>query len=180
MPFNPNLPLDDSLMVAGQMRSQFNGLKTLIDNVPAGPPGPEGPGGPQGEPGAQGEQGPQGEVGPPGEPGPQGTAGEPGPPFAQAVVDAVNTMPPETPANVMVTFDGSLVHFTFDIPRGETGEQGPPGEVTEAQLNNAIAGTAQNPNGIGPWSGGFSDPPTQGELQDFAAWVESLRSALVR
>jgi hypothetical protein len=141
MPFNPNLPLDDSLMVAGEMRSQFTGLKTLIDNVPAGPPGPAGP---------------------------------QGPPFAQAVVDGVNTLDPGSPANVTMSFDGNDVHFTFDIPRGD------PGEVTESQLNNAIAGTAQNPNGIGPWTGTFSDPPTQGELQDFAAWVESLRSALVR
>ena len=43
MPFNPNLPIADSELDAGQMRNQFNGLKTFIDNVPAGPPGPEGP-----------------------------------------------------------------------------------------------------------------------------------------
>jgi hypothetical protein len=36
MPFNPNIPLDGSLLEAGDMRSQFNGPKTLIDNVPAG------------------------------------------------------------------------------------------------------------------------------------------------
>ena len=57
MSFNPNLPLDDSLMVAGQMRSQFNGLKTLIDNVPAGPPGPQGPAGPDGPMGPAGPEG---------------------------------------------------------------------------------------------------------------------------
>src|ERR1043165_4374742 len=34
MPFNPLLPLDGSLMEAPEMRSQFTGLKTLIDNVP--------------------------------------------------------------------------------------------------------------------------------------------------
>jgi len=34
MAFNPLLPLDGSLMEAPEMRSQFNGLKTLIDNVP--------------------------------------------------------------------------------------------------------------------------------------------------
>jgi len=109
-----------------------------------------------------------------GEPGPQG------PPFAQAVVDGVNTLDPGTPANVTVSFDGSDVRFTFDIPRGYSGEPGPPGEVTLGQLEGAIAGTAQNPGGVGPFTGGFSDPPTQQEIYDFAAWVESLRSALVR
>jgi hypothetical protein len=43
-----------------------------------------------------------------------------------------------------------------------------------------VATTALNPSGIGPFAGGFSDPPTQAELQDFAAYVESLRAALVR
>ncbi|MGB8169999.1 MAG: hypothetical protein WCF18_21025 [Chthoniobacteraceae bacterium] len=125
MSFNPSLPLDDSLMVAGEMRSQFNGLKTLIDQVPAGPPGPEGPAGPMGP------EGPQGGVGPAG-------------------------------------------------PVGPDGPQGPTGEVSLAQLNAAIAGTAQNPGGVGPYTGGFSDPPTQAELQGFAGWVESLRLALLR
>jgi hypothetical protein len=168
MSFNPNLPLDDSLLIAGEMRSQFTGLKTLIDNVPAGPPGPQGP---------QGEQGPEG---PQGEPGPQGDPGPQGPPFANAVVDGTDTLPPGEPATVSVSFDGSDVHFSFGIPRGADGEQGPPGEVTTQQLNNAIATTAPNPSGIGPYSGGFSDPPTQAELQDFAAYVESLRVALTR
>jgi hypothetical protein len=45
---------------------------------------------------------------------------------------------------------------------------------------DAVATTAQNPSGIGPYTGGFSDPPTQAEMQDFAAYVESLRAALVR
>ncbi len=74
MPFNPALPLDGSLMEAGEMRSQFNALKTLIDNVPAGPPGsqgPQGPEGPQGPQGAWGAAGPQGEAGPQGRPGPK-------------------------------------------------------------------------------------------------------------
>jgi hypothetical protein len=43
--------------------------------------------------------------------------------------------------------------------------------VSVAQLDSAIAGTARNPSGIAPFGGGFSDPPTQAELQDFAAWA---------
>ena len=35
MAFNPTLPLDGSLMVAAEMRDQFNGLKTFIDALGA-------------------------------------------------------------------------------------------------------------------------------------------------
>ncbi len=80
MPFNPSLPLDDSLMIAGEMRSQFSGLKSLIDQVPAGPPGPIGPegsAGPVGPAGPPGEQGPEGPAGPQGEQGPIGPSGGP-------------------------------------------------------------------------------------------------------
>jgi hypothetical protein len=52
--------------------------------------------------------------------------------------------------------------------------------VSLSQLTAAIAETAQNPSGVGPYPGGFSDPPTQAEVQDFAAYVETLRVALVR
>lgn len=174
MPFNPNLPLDDSLLIAGEMRSQFTGLKTLIDNVPAGPPGPQGqqgapgpegqqgPPGPWGEQGPQGEPGPQGEQGPQGEPGPEGPSG--GPPGPQGEPG------PEGPAGPQ----------GGDGPQGPEGPQGPPGEVTTQQLDDAIGTTAQNPSGVGPYAGGFSDPPTQAEMQDFAAYVESLRAALLR
>ena len=138
MPYNPTLPLDDSLMVAGEMRSQFAGLKTLIDQVPAGPPGPRGPAGPEGPAGADGAMGPQGAEGPQGAQGPDGPEG----------------------------------------PEGPSG--GPPGEVSLAQLETAISGTALNPNTVEPFTGTFSDPPTQAELLAFAAWAESLRVALVR
>ena len=144
MSFNPTLPLDDSLMVAGEMRSQFSGLKTLIDQVPAGPPGPQGPAGPAGPAGADGSPGPQGVEGPQGEAGTEG---------------------PEGPSGG---------------PPGPEGPPGPPGEVTLAQLDAAIAGSALNPSEVGPFPGVFSDPPTQAEMQDFAGYVESLRVALLR
>ena len=35
MAFNPLLPTDGSLIIAAELRSQFTGLKTLIDAVPA-------------------------------------------------------------------------------------------------------------------------------------------------
>jgi hypothetical protein len=52
--------------------------------------------------------------------------------------------------------------------------------VTEAQLDAAMAGTANNPSGIEPSAGTFSDPPTRAEMQDFAAWSNTLHAALVR
>ncbi len=155
MPYDPNIPLDGSLMLAPEMRSQFNGLKTLIDNIPAGPPGPQGPAGPQGEPGPQGPegalgpQGAQGADGPQGQQGPQGETGPAGPQGAEG-------------------------------PQGPQGAQGPQGDVSMLQLNDAIATTARSPNTIGPFTGTFSDPPTQAELVAFAAYVETLRVALAR
>jgi len=91
---------------------------------------------------------------------------------------------------VSVFFDGTNVHFSFGIPQGAQGEQGiqgipgAPGEVTNVGMNGAIAtaiaDTARNPSGIAPFGGTFSDPPTQAEMQAFAAYVESFRTALVR
>ena len=54
------------------------------------------------------------------------------------------------------------------------------GEVSTAQLTTAIATTATDPSGISPYAGSFSDPPTQAEMQSFAAYVEDLRSELER
>ena len=53
--FDPNLPQQNTLADAAQMRSQLNGLKDLIDAVPQGPPGPEGAQGPPGPEGPPGE-----------------------------------------------------------------------------------------------------------------------------
>ena len=166
-----------------------------------GSDGAAGPQGPQGIDGAQGIQGADGPQGPQGAQGPQGL------PFGSTVVDGVNTLPPGDPATAGTFFDGVNVHFTFGIPRGVTGAaggqgiqgvqgdvgpqgaqgpdgaqgpQGVPGEVTSQQLNDAVATTARNPVAVGPFGGGFSDPPTQAELQALAAYVETLRTALVR
>jgi hypothetical protein len=92
-------------------------------------------------------------------------------------VDAVNTLPPGSPATVSVSVDGTNVRFTFGIPAGADGA---PGEVTNAALDAAIETTAQNPSGIGPYPGRFSDPVTQAEMLNYVTWVESLRAAVVR
>jgi hypothetical protein len=43
MPFDPTIPADGAFATGAALRGQFNGLKALIDAVPAGPPGPPGP-----------------------------------------------------------------------------------------------------------------------------------------
>jgi hypothetical protein len=166
-PFNPALPEDGALILADVLRDQLNSLFALFQSIPAGPPGPQGVPGIQGPPFAQAVIDSVTTVNPGdpawvtvsfdgtdvhfsfgiprGDAGAQGQPGEQGPPFAQAVVDGVTTLPPGWDATVNVSFDGTNVHFTFGIPRGDVGGQGPPGiqgppgEVTAAQLNEAIA-----------------------------------------
>jgi hypothetical protein len=178
--FDPNLPQEGTPLDAVQMRSQLNGLKAIIDailtltaaqvdgvnTVEPGTPAnatvsvtgntlhftfdiPRGNDGIQGQPGTNGSDGGPGL-------GPQG------PPFANAIVDAVNTLNPGDPATVSVSFDGSNVRFTFGIPRGSDdgsdGAQGPPGEISQAQLDNAISGTSANTNNVSTLDTGFADP----------------------
>jgi hypothetical protein len=181
MSFDPNLPQENTLIDAAQMRSQFNGLKALMDAIVT----------------IVAAQIAAVNTLNPGDPatvsvsvvgdtlhftfgiprGADGTDGAQGPPFASAIVDAVNTLPAGSPATVSVSFDGTNVRFTFGIPAGADGA---PGEVTTAALDAAIATTAQNPSGIGPYPGTFSDPVTQAEMLNYVAWVESLRTGLVR
>lgn len=210
MPFDPDYPPPNAEIESAPLRSQFNGLKTLIDAVsgvtsvvidsittvapgqPAtagavvsgtvlhlsfaiprgddGTPGAPGDAGPQGNDGAQGPPGAQGNdgaAGPQGPPGNDGATGPQGPPFASAVVDAVNTLNPGDAATVSVSFDGTNVHFTLGIPRGADGAngtdgaQGPPGEVTNAQLDSAIDGTSANTNAVTTLDTPFADPDAE-------------------
>ena len=60
------------------------------------------------------------------------------------------------------------------------GPQGPPGEVTAAQLASAIAGTPSNTNPIATLDIPISDPPTQREVQQVLAKLNELIVALRR
>jgi hypothetical protein len=178
--FDPNLPQEGTPLDAVQMRSQLNGLKAIIDailtltaaqvdGVNTVEPGTPANASvsvtgntlhftfdiPRGNDGSQGQPGTNGSDGGPGADGPQG------PPFANAIVDAVNTLNPGEPATVSVSFDGSNVRFTIGIPRGSDGSdgaQGPPGEISQAQLDNAISGTSANTNNVSTLDTGFADP----------------------
>jgi hypothetical protein len=143
--FDPNLPQENTPADAVQMRSQLNGLKAIIDailtvtaaqvdGVNTVEPGTPANASvsvtgntlhftfdiPRGNDGSQGQPGTNGSDGGPGADGPQG------PPFANAIVDAVNTLNPGEPATVSVSFDGSNVRFTIGIPRGSDGSDGLP------------------------------------------------------
>jgi hypothetical protein len=175
MPYDPNFPTANTLADAVQVRAQFNGLKDIIDAIPAGAPG---------------------KVGPEGPPGPPGVPGVPGPPFAGTVVDAVNTLNPGESATVETVFDGSNVRFTFNIPRGAdgsngsngadggpgpTGPQGATGEVSTAALTAAIAGTAANSNAVATLDTAFTnDPPTLADMETVRGKINELINALRR
>lgn len=181
------------------MRSQLNGLKSLIDAVPgltdvvidgvvtvaAGDPATVSAtmtgtvlhlsfGIPQGFQGIQGDQGA------PGNPGSDGPQGPQGPPFANAVVDSVTTLPAGSAATVDVSFDGSNVHFSFGIPVGFDGAPGAPGEVSLAELDAAIQGTSANTNAVTTLNLAVSEPPTKAEVQAIADKIDELVMALRR
>jgi hypothetical protein len=189
MPFDPSLPATgsplQSLVIRNQLVALFNLITTAatsaqvdgVTTLPAGNPAtvdaavsggvlhltfalPQGGDGPAG---AQGNDGPQ------------------GPPFAQAIVDSVTTVNPDTAATVNVGFDGSNVHFAFGIPRGVDGANGINGEVTAAELSNAIADTSRNTNAVGTLDTPFSnEPPTLADLEIMRQKLNELILAMRR
>ncbi|MCX6854324.1 MAG: hypothetical protein NTV80_05400 [Verrucomicrobia bacterium] len=137
MSFDPNIPAANADATSAMFRSQFNGLKALIDAVPTLTAAQVDSTNtlPQGSPANASVsvigntlhfsfEIPQGQEGLPGQAGQDGLVG---PPFAQAVVDSVTTLNPWESASVGVSFDGVNVRFTFAIPRGNDGGQGPQG-----------------------------------------------------
>ena len=197
MSYDPTKPIEQELIDAAELRSQFAGLKTLIDAGVPGATGPQGPQGPQGAPGDAGPQGntgadgraivnvaddgsgraviqmsdggsygpftvasgPQGPQGTPGDQGPQGNNGNAGAPGPQGNNGA----------------DGAP---------GPQGPQGNPGEVSAAQLNDALntalAGTANNCNGVALLSLAMGDPPSQGDVNQILNKLNELIGALRR
>ncbi len=118
--------------------------------------------------------------------GQTGSAGPQGPAFASALIDGVTTLNPGENATVVVSFDGSNVHFQFGVPRGfpgndgGAGPQGQPGEVTNMQLNSAIGGTSSNSNAVSTLGMTVSDPPIQSQVQTIADKLDELILALRR
>ena len=157
MPFDPAQPADNTPVSAPAMRAQLTALSDAIAAVPAGPPGPAGPAGPP-IPGLNVLGDWNG-----------GTSYAPGDVIfhdGQGFV-AIGGSQGTTP-------EGDMARWrTLTIA-------GPPGEVTNAQLANAIAGTARNPAGVSAPGLAVSDPPTQAEVQALAGKVDELLAALRR
>jgi hypothetical protein len=132
MPFDPNLPSNNTPNSSAQMRSQLTGLKALIDAVPT---------------------------------------------VTSAMVDAVNTLPAGDPASVSVSVIGDVLHLTFGIPMGQSG---PPGEVTTAALNAAIATTSSNSNAVVNLGELAEGTYNQTQMQALINKVDELINALRR
>ncbi len=200
MSFDPNYPPQNAEIESAPLRTQFNGLKAIIDAVP----------------GITSVVIDSVTTLPPGDAAtvsasvigtvlhltfgiPQGMDGPQGPPFANVIVDAVNTLPPGDPATVSATFDGVNVHLVFGIPAGQQGPQGeqgiqgnqgndgaqgiqgPPGEVTTAQLNGAISTTSSNSNGVATMDTAFTnDPASLADMELMRAKYNELVLALRR
>ena len=158
MPFDPTQPADSTPVSAPAMRAQLNALNDAIAAVPAGPQGPAGPP----IPGLNFLGDWNG-----------GTSYLPGDVIfhdGQAFV-CITTSTATTP-------EGDLLRWrTLTIA-------GPPGEVSNAQLANAVAtavsDTSHNAAGVSALGLSVSNPPTQAEMQALAAKVDELLAALRR
>ena len=62
----------------------------------------------------------------------------------------------------------------------DNASKAPPGEVSNAALEMAIAGTSANSNAVSPLALMVSDPPTQAEVQAVISKLNELISALRR
>ena len=104
MPFNPEIPRENTEQDAREVRENFNALKAMIDAVPAGPPGSDGRDGIDGQSGRDGVDG---------TPGPEGRG--------IASVD-------DNGAGLAIIHmsDGAL-YGPFTVASGPQGQQGPPG-----------------------------------------------------
>ncbi len=136
MPFDPSQPAENSPLSSAVMRSQLNGLNTLISAVPT---------------------------------------------ITSAVVDAVNTLPAGDPASVDVSVVGGVLHLSFGIPEGQSG---PPGEVTQEDLDNAIIGalaqTSNNSNGVAMMGESADTSYNQPQMQSLMNKMDELINALRR
>jgi hypothetical protein len=195
MPYDPSLPVNNTKVRASELRGQFNGLKTLIDAVSGvtsavvdsvttlspGSPAVVSVSVSSGTLHLSFEL-PRGNDGPTGAPGTNGSDGAPGaqgPPFANAIVDAVNTLNLGEPATVGVSFDGTNVRFNFGLPRGNDGAAGLPGEVSQTDLNNGLLNTlnqtSANTNAVSTLNSPFGDPDMEAMRQKVNELVLALR-----
>ncbi len=103
------------------------------------------------------------------------------PTITSAVVDAVNTLPAGDAATVDVSVVGGVLHLSFGIPEGQSG---PPGEVTQEDLDNAIIGalaqTSNNSNGVAMLGESADTSYNQPQMQSLLNKMDELITALRR
>jgi hypothetical protein len=152
MPFDPNLPQENTPLDAAQMRGQFTGLKDLIDALPTGA-------------GITGAVVESITTLPPGNP-------------ASATVSLVGTELRFTFA-LPAGDTGPAGQQGNDGQQGPTGSQGPPGEVTQTDLNNAMLNTLSQSsdvsNSVAELPNSFSDPDAEALRQKMNELINALR-----
>jgi hypothetical protein len=103
------------------------------------------------------------------------------PTITSAVVDAVNTLPAGDPAAADASVSSGVLHLTFGIPEGQSG---PPGEVTQEGLDNAIIGalsqTSNNSSGVATLSEAADSSYNMNQMQTVMAKLDELINALRR
>ncbi len=103
------------------------------------------------------------------------------PTITSAVVDAVNTLPAGDAATVDVSVVGGVLHLSFGIPEGQSG---PPGEVTQEELDNAIANTlaltSNNSNAVAMMGESADTSYNQPQMQNLLNKMDELINALRR
>lgn len=98
--------------------------------------------------------------------------------ISAAMVDSTSTLPPVSSAGATVSVIGNTLHFTFEIPQGDTGATGPQGsqgEVSLMQLNDAIQTTSANSNSVATLDAPFGDPDTEAPRNKVNELIQMLR-----
>ena len=103
------------------------------------------------------------------------------PTITSAQVDAVNTLPAGDPAAADASVASGALHLSFGIPEGQSG---PPGEVTQEDLDNAIIGTlsqtSNNSNGVAMMGESADTSYNQPQIQNLMNKMDELINALRR
>jgi hypothetical protein len=105
---------------------------------------------------------------------PRGADGASSLPVTDFVVDSTTTLPAGSAATADAAFDGGAVHLNFGIPQGD------PGEVSNADLTTAIAGTSSNTNAVGTIPNAAAVDYDQGTMQALLDKTNELILALRR
>ena len=96
------------------------------------------------------------------------------PTITSAVVDNVNTLPAGDPAAVTASISGGVLHLSFGIPTG------PPGEVTQALLDDAIQTTSANSNSVNQLNATADISYQSSQMQEVMNKLDELIWALRR